>query len=72
MIKLIRYHAICFHGNKLILATVRMFTVWSRAIKEESKVTNRDWVDYQACSLLQYINAIANLFIMRNYFNKLH
>ena len=41
--------------------------VWSRthrrAIKEESKVANRDWIDYQACSLLQYINVIANLFI---------
>ena len=48
--------------------------VWSlthrRAIKEESKAANRDWVDYQACSLLQYINIIANLFIMGNYFNK--
>ena len=50
--------------------------VWSpthrRAIKEESKVANRDWVDHQACSLLQYINIIANLFIMGNYFNELH
>ena len=50
--------------------------VWSpthrRAIKEESKVANRDWVDHQACSLLQYINVIANLFIMGNYFNELH
>ena len=42
-----------------------------RAIKEESKVAYRDWVDHQACSLLQYINVIANLFMMRNYFNKL-
>ena len=42
-----------------------------RAIKEESKVANCDWVDYQACSLLQYINVIANLFIMGNYFNEL-
>ena len=49
--------------------------VWSpthrRAIKEESKVANRNWVDHQACSLLQYINVIANLFIMGNYFNEL-
>ena len=37
-----------------------------RAIKEESKVANRDWVDNQTCSLLQYINVIANLLIMRN------
>ena len=42
-----------------------------RAIKEESKVANRDWVDYQVCSLLQYINVLGNLFIMRNYFNEL-
>ena len=35
---------------------------------EESKVANRDWVDHQSCSLLQYINVIANLFIMGNYF----
>ena len=42
-----------------------------RAIKEESKVANRDWVDHQACSLLQYINVIANLFIMGSYFNEL-
>ena len=36
-----------------------------------NKVANRDWVDHQACSLLQYINVIANLFIMENYFNEL-
>ena len=42
-----------------------------RAIKEESKVANCDWVDHQACSLLQYINVIANLFIIGNYFNEL-
>ena len=49
--------------------------VWSsihrRAIKEKSKVANRDWVDHQACSLLQYINVIANLFTMGNCFNEL-
>ena len=28
-------------------------------------------VDHQACSLLQYINVIANLFIMGNHFNEL-
>ena len=38
---------------------------------EESKVANRDWVDHQAYSLLQYINVVANLFIMGNYFNEL-
>ena len=51
------------------------YWVWSpthrRAIKEESKVANRAWVDHQAYSLLQYINVIANLFIMGNYFNEL-
>ena len=25
-----------------------------RANKSESKVANRDWIDHQACSLLQY------------------
>ena len=53
----------------------KRYRVWSpthqRAIKEQSKVANRDWVDHQACSLLQYINVIANLFIMGNYFNEL-
>ena len=28
-------------------------------------------VDHQACSLLQYINVIANLFIMEFFFNEL-
>ena len=37
-----------------------------RAIKEKSKGANRDWVDHQACSLLQYINVTANLFINKN------
>ena len=44
--------------------------VWSpthrRAIKGESKVANRDWVDHQA-----YINVIANLFLIGNYFHEL-
>ena len=43
----------------------------SESVKQESKVANCDWVDHQACSLLQYINVIANLFIMGNYFNEL-
>ena len=49
--------------------------VWSPtnrcAIKVESKIANRDWVDHQTWSLLQYMNVIANLFIMGNYFNVL-
>ena len=46
---------------------------WESAIifKEENKVANHDWTDYQACSLLQYINVIANLFIMGHYLNEL-
>ena len=48
--------------------------VWSpthrRAIKEERKVANHDWVDHEACSLLQYINVIANPLIMGNNFNE--
>ena len=43
----------------------------TRAIKEESKVANSDWFGQQACSLLQYINVIANLFIIGNYCNEL-
>ena len=42
-----------------------------RAIEEESKIANCDLVDRQTCSELQYINVIANLFIMGNYFNEL-
>ena len=42
-----------------------------RAIKEVYEVANRDYVDHQACSLLQFINVITNLLIMRNYFNLL-
>ena len=45
-------------------------THW-RANKEESKDANHDWVDHQACSLLQCIAIIANLFIVGNYFNEL-
>ena len=45
--------------------------VWSpthqRAIKEESKIANRDWVDYQACSLLQYINVKPDTIIKKNH-----
>ena len=40
-------------------------------LKRKVKVAIRDWVDYQASSLLHYINVIVNLFIMRNYFNEL-
>ena len=36
-----------------------------------SNVANRDRVGHQACNLLQYINVIIKLRIMRNYFNKL-
>ena len=34
-------------------------------------MANRYLVDHQACSLLQYNNVIANLFIIGNYFNEL-
>ena len=40
-------------------------------LKRKEEVANRDWVDYQACSLLQYIYVIAILFIMGNYLNEL-
>ena len=42
-----------------------------RAIKEESNVFNRDWIDHKSCSLSKYISVIPNPFIMRNYFTKL-
>ena len=49
--------------------------VWSpthrRVVKEERKAANRDRVDHQACSMLQYIDVIANLLIMGNYSNEL-
>ena len=35
-----------------------------RAIKMERKVAKRDWVDHQACSLLQFINIITIFLIM--------
>ena len=41
LIKCIRYHAICCHGNGFILATVRIFKVWSvilRPCKLEAKI----------------------------------
>ena len=31
-------------------------------LKRKAKNASRDWVDHQACSLLKYINVIANLF----------
>ena len=34
-------------------------------------MANRDRVDHQACSLLQYFNVIANLFIKGYYLNEL-
>ena len=35
------------------------------AIKEESIIANRDLIDHQAHSLLQYITVITNLLIIR-------
>ena len=32
--------------------------VGKQKVKEESRVANRDWIDHQACSLLQYINIL--------------
>ena len=37
-------------------------------LKRKAKLPT-NWVDHQACSLLQYINVITSLHIMRNYFN---
>ena len=43
----------------------------SYSLRRVIKVDNCYWVDQRACSLLQYINALTNYVIMRNYFNKL-
>ena len=49
--------------------------VWGRthrrATKERSKVINRNWVNYHACSLLYYIYVMPNLYISKNEFTKL-
>ena len=42
-----------------------------RATKEVSKVINRDWVNYHACSLSYYIYVVLNLYISKNDFTKL-
>ena len=42
-----------------------------RAIKEGSKVINRDWVNNYACSLSYNIYVVPNLFISKNDFTKL-
>ena len=42
-----------------------------RAIKEGSKVVNRDWVNYQACSLSHNIYIVVGSFIMNDYLFKL-
>ena len=42
---------------RLTFWQIRFLTKYS--IKEESKVANRDWVDHQAYSLLQYINVVS-------------
>ena len=58
----------------------RMFTtnhhwVWRpthrRAIKEGSKVINRDWVKHLACRLSHYIYVISNTFVTNDNFSKL-
>ena len=41
-----------------------------RAIKERSKVINRDWVNNHACSLSYNIYVVPNLFISKNDFTK--
>ena len=42
-----------------------------RAIKEGSKVINRDWVNNHACSLSYNIYVVPNLFISKKDFTKL-
>ena len=42
-----------------------------RTTKEGSKVINRDWVNYHACSLSYDIYVVSNLYISKNDFTKL-
>ena len=42
-----------------------------RAIKESSKVANRDWVNNQACSMPHNIHVVSGSFIANDYFPKL-
>ena len=41
------------------------------ATKEGSKVINRDWVNYHACSLSYYIYVVPNLYISKDNITKL-
>ena len=42
-----------------------------RAIKEGSKVVNRDWVNHQACSLSQNIHVVSHFLLRIIIFSKL-
>ena len=42
-----------------------------RATKEGSKVINRNWVNYNVCSLSYYIYVVPNLYMSKNDFMKL-
>ena len=63
------------HHQTLTLSSIGESSGWNRhrvsgptrwcAIKEESKISNCDWVDHQACSPLQYINIISNLLVLK-------
>ena len=59
------------HDSQIVRAKENLKLSHWRAIKEKSKVANRELVDHQACSLMQYINVIANLFKIGIYFNEL-
>ena len=62
-VRLQTHHQALTLSSKDIFLSRNRHRVWSLthlgAIKEESKVANRDWVDHQVSSLLQYINTIA-------------
>ena len=57
------------------LKVFRLHSVWGptrrRAIKEGSKVVNRDWVHHKTCSLSHNIYLVASSFITNGYFSKL-
>ena len=56
-----KYLALCWGYHRVWTPTHR------RAIKEDSKVFNRDWVNHQACRLPQHIYIIAYTFISHKF-----
>ena len=60
-----KYLALCWDYHRVWTPTHR------RAIKEDSKIVNRDWVNHQACRLSHHIYIIAYAFVSHDNFLKL-